>query len=224
MSDPAFLHSTRVAYDEVAADYAELFAADLAGQPVKRSLLMLFAELASGPTADVGCGPGFTTAFLHGRGLDVFGVDLSPAMVEQARARHPGVRFEIGSMTGLDHPAQSLGGVNAWFSIIHLPDSELPRVLREFFRVLAPGAPLMLAFPVGDGPQRYREAWGRRVELTFYRRRPETVTVLLLEAGFDVLLTTRHADPGAPGNEAAFLIARRRAVAGGVGPAAAGER
>jgi SAM-dependent methyltransferase len=47
---------------------------------VKRSLLMLFVESASGRTADVGCGPGHVTAFLRAQGLDVFGVDLSPGV------------------------------------------------------------------------------------------------------------------------------------------------
>jgi 2-polyprenyl-3-methyl-5-hydroxy-6-metoxy-1,4-benzoquinol methylase len=35
--------------------------------------------------ADVGCGPGRITGLLRGLGLDVFGIDLSPAMIELAR-------------------------------------------------------------------------------------------------------------------------------------------
>ncbi|ETK34889.1 hypothetical protein [Microbispora sp. ATCC PTA-5024] len=66
MTDLGFLEPTRSSYDAVAARYSTLFADDLPGQPVKRSLLTLFAELASGPAADVGCGPGHVTAFLRG--------------------------------------------------------------------------------------------------------------------------------------------------------------
>ena len=57
-----------------------------------------------GPVADVGCGPGHVTAFLKNHGLDVFGVDLSPGMIAQARAAHPELRFDIGSMTDFDQP------------------------------------------------------------------------------------------------------------------------
>jgi hypothetical protein len=57
MSDLAFLDRRSSSYDTVAASYATLFADDLPQQPVKRSMLRLFAELADGPAADVGSRP-----------------------------------------------------------------------------------------------------------------------------------------------------------------------
>ena len=212
MSDLAFLDTVRTSYDTVAAGYSALFADDLAGQPVKRSMLTLFAEMASGPTADVGCGPGHVTAFLGSLGVDVLGVDLSPGMVAQAQANYPELRFEVGSMTALAHPADSLGGLNAFFSTIHLPDDELPAVFAEFHRVLVAGAPVMLAFQVGDDPKHFAEAWGFEVDLVIHRRRPEMVAALLTEAGFQVAVTLIH-EPAAvePRRQAAYLIARRGA-------------
>jgi SAM-dependent methyltransferase len=210
MSDLGFLDTTRSSYDAVAAGYSTLFVDDLPRQPVKRSLLTLFAELALGRTADVGCGPGHVTAFLRRQGLEVFGIDLSPGMVEQARANYPELHFEVGSMTGLDHPDRSLSGLNAWFSTIHIPDQELPAVLTEFHRVLIPGAPLMLAFQVGEGPEHFAEAWGHEVDLTIHRRRPETVTEMLTEAGFHVFVTAVHELAGPqPRKRGAYLIARK---------------
>jgi SAM-dependent methyltransferase len=211
MQELTFLDPTRSSYDTVAAGYSALFADDLPGEPVKRSMLTLFASLVTGgPVADVGCGPGHVTAFLHGQGMDVFGVDLSPGMVSQARANYPSVRFEVGSMTALDQPSGSLAGLNAWFSTIHIPDPALPGVLAEFHRVLLPGATLMLAFQVGDDPTHLAEAWGFEVDLVLHRRRPETVAALLTEAGFHVLLTTVHEPSAAePGKRAAYLIATK---------------
>jgi SAM-dependent methyltransferase len=212
VTDLGFLDSTRCSYDAVAAGYSALFEDQLPREPVLRSMLTLFAELAAGPAAgraaDVGCGPGHVTAFLHRQGLDVFGIDLSPGMVEQARTNYPGLHFEVGSMTGLDHPDGSLAGLNAWFSTIHIPDSALPGVLAEFRRVLAVGAPLMLAFQVGDGPQHFAEAWGYEVDLILHRRRPETVTAMLAEAGFHLLVTMVHESANTPTKkQGAFLIA-----------------
>jgi SAM-dependent methyltransferase len=210
MTDVAFLDSTRCSYDAVAAGYSALAADQLPKEPVLRSMLTLFAELASGPTADVGCGPGHVTAFLRGRGLDVFGIDLSPGMVAQAQANYPDLHFEVGSMTGLDRPDGSLSGLNAWFSTIHIPDRELPGVLAEFHRVLTPGAPLMLAFQVGDGPEHFAEAWGYQVDLILHRRRPEAVTAMLTEAGFGPLVTMVHERTSTPPRkQGAFLIARK---------------
>jgi SAM-dependent methyltransferase len=208
VTDLGFLDSTRCSYDAVAAGYSALFVDQLPREPVLRSMLTLFAELAAGRAADVGCGPGHVTAFLRGQGSDVFGIDLSPGMVAQARTNYPELHFEVGSMTGLDHPDGSLAGLNAWFSTIHVPDRQLPGVLAEFRRVLAAGAPLMLAFQVDDGPQHFAEAWGYEVDLVLHRRHPETVTAMLTEAGFHLLVTMVHEPADTPTKkQGAFLIA-----------------
>ena len=56
-------------------------------------------------------GPGYATRHLHDSGIDAFGIDLSSALVEIARQEHPGVRFEVGTMTDLDLETGSLAGV-----------------------------------------------------------------------------------------------------------------
>ncbi|MGO8887777.1 MAG: class I SAM-dependent methyltransferase [Streptosporangiaceae bacterium] len=42
-------------------------------------------------------------------------------------------------MLALDLPDGALGGVLAWYSIIHIPQERLPETFAEFCRVLAPG-------------------------------------------------------------------------------------
>jgi SAM-dependent methyltransferase len=154
MTEATFLPDTRAAYDAVAADYAARFDAELAAKPLDRALLAAFAELVHaadvGPVADLGCGPGHSTAQLQSLGLSVFGIDLSPGMVAVARGAHPGLRFDEGSMTSLDLPDGAAGGIVALYSTIHLPPESLPVAFSEFHRVLAPGGHALLAFQVGD--------------------------------------------------------------------------
>jgi SAM-dependent methyltransferase len=88
--------------------------------------------------ADVGCGPGYVTRHLHDLGVDAFGIDLSPEMIAIARHDHPDLGFEVGSMTDLPLADSSLGGVLAFWSVIHIPDSAVPGVFEEFRRVLRP--------------------------------------------------------------------------------------
>jgi SAM-dependent methyltransferase len=187
VSEPSFLSDTRVAYDRVAADYAERSRADLVARPLDRALLAAFAELVRtagpGPVADLGCGPGHLTAHLRGLGCDAFGVDLSPEMVASARLAYPGLRFDEGSMTALEIADGALGGIVAWYSIIHLPPEQLPGVFAEFHRVLAPGGQLLLAFQVRDEPRHFTEAFGHEVRLDAYRLLPEPVVELLGQAG-----------------------------------------
>lgn len=168
-------------YDSVAPLYAELFSDMLDTRPLERAMLSAFAELVTGPVADLGCGPGHLTAHLRTLGLDVSGLDLSPAMITLAREAHPELRFEQGSMAALDLEDGVLGGVLAFYSVIHLPPHELPAVFAEFFRVLGPGGHLMLGFYAGDDPE--PQEFDHKVTLA-YRWSPSTMSELLRKAGF----------------------------------------
>nr|WP_219632279.1 class I SAM-dependent methyltransferase [Haloechinothrix aidingensis] len=189
VTEPGFVRRTRWSYDTAADDYAEWIRDELAVKPLDRAVLGGFAELVQtvgGPVADVGCGPERVTAHLDSLGLSVFGMDLSPGMIAVARRRYPALRFDEGSMLTLDHEDGALGGIVAWYSIIHLPDECLPGVFAEFRRVLAPGGYVQLAFQVGDEIKHRTEAAGHEISLDFYRRRPEHVAELLSRAGLTV--------------------------------------
>jgi SAM-dependent methyltransferase len=210
MSADPWLTDTRTSYDTVAESYADLLRDALTDAPYEQAILALFAELAgSGPVADVGCGPGRLTAHLHDLGVDAFGIDLSPAMIDRARRDHPGVRFEVGSMTDLHLADSSVTGLLAWFSLIHVPDDAVPPVLAHFHRVLRTGGVLLLAFHVGDGHRLKTEGYGGHpMNVYVHRRPPERVTAWLDAAGFTVEAELlHHPDEHRHG---AFLFARRR--------------
>ena len=217
MSEPDFLRATRSSYDAVAADYADRFRDELVPRPLDRAVLTAFAEFVRaadvGPVADVGCGTGRVTALLAGLGLPVSGIDPSPQMIATARREHPGLRFEVGSMLGLDLPDGALGGVLAWYSTIHVPDGRLPEALAEFRRVLAPGGYVLLGFQAGGEPLHLTEALGHPISLDFHRRQPDQVAALLVEAGLDVcarVLREPDNNPDFPERtRQAFVLARR---------------
>jgi SAM-dependent methyltransferase len=61
-----------------------------------RDLPMLFARYVTGRAAlDFGCGTGRSTRFLRDHGFDPLGVDIAPAMLERARERDPGGRYQL---------------------------------------------------------------------------------------------------------------------------------
>ncbi|WP_304454909.1 class I SAM-dependent methyltransferase [Nocardiopsis sp. YSL2] len=213
MAPADFLAEARTFYDAFAADYTERFRDALDAMPVDRAMLGVFAELVrasgAGPVADLGCGSGRVTAYLRDLGLPVFGVDLSPAMVELARRDHPGLRFEVGSILDLDLPDGSVGGALAYYSIIHTPPEHLPEAFAEFRRVLVPGGHLMLAFQVGDEPLYLDRPLGHEVSLDFHRLQPDEVADLLTDAGLSVRVrAVREPDPGESVPQA-YLLARR---------------
>jgi SAM-dependent methyltransferase len=141
------LNTVRAAYDE-AADRYNAFVKATATNPLDQALIDAFVELAgdTGPIADLGCGPGHYTGYLATLGRDVLGIDLSPEMIQLARAAHPELRFSVGSMTRLDLADGELAAIVSWYSTIHTPPAELPAILGEFNRVLTPGGHLLLGF------------------------------------------------------------------------------
>ncbi|WP_141957196.1 class I SAM-dependent DNA methyltransferase [Actinoallomurus bryophytorum] len=188
MTEASYLSTTRTAYDAAAVRYAEQVGDHLVDLPLDRALIAAFAELVratdAGPVADLGCGPGRVTAHLHSLGLPAFGVDLSPTMIDLARQAHPDLRFEVGSMTDLDIGDGTLAGVLAWYSIIHTPPEELPAVLTELHRVLAPGGHLLVAFFQADDESGVlAEPFDHRVT-PGYRWSVDGFAELLHKAGF----------------------------------------
>lgn len=190
------LSTTAHAYDAVAVQYAEFVRTGLDDFPLDRGMFAAFAECtpSTGPVADVGCGPGYVAAHLRERGLDVFGVDLSPAMIEIARERYPHLRFEVGSMDALAVPDGSLGGVVSEYSLIHVPPHEVPSYLAEFRRVVARGGTLLLAFFEAEGGP--VTPFDHKV-VTAYRWPIDDLAALAADAGFDEIgrmLREPHAD------------------------------
>ncbi|GAA2561834.1 class I SAM-dependent DNA methyltransferase [Mycolicibacterium diernhoferi] len=215
MCETSFLDRTRDGYDRTATGYVAAFQQHLDGKPLDHAMLRAFTELvpAGHRVIDVGCGTGAATAILRAHGADVSGIDLSPNMVAHARRLHPDIGFTVGSMTDLDVPDAGVGGLCAWYSVIHVPDDVLPAVFAEFHRVLVPGGVALLAFQIGDRPRHLTEAFGESVDLMFHRRHPETIAELLQNAGLPVIaqLVRAPEGDGVESTPQGYLIARKSA-------------
>lgn len=199
MAEHDTLSTTREAYDDAALTYAQLFRDSLRDSPLDRAVLGLFAEVVRGSgdgrVADLGCGPGHVTAYLDELGLAAFGVDASPAMIELARQAYPGLRFDVGSMAALDIADGLLGGVLSRWSVIHTPPQELPVVLAEFHRALAPGGHLLICFSASDDPSHTTQVFDHAVTPA-YRWWPDHLAALLRESGLaEVARMVRQPQP-----------------------------
>jgi SAM-dependent methyltransferase len=183
------ISNVQASYDQVAEEYVVRIYGELEHKPLDRQLLDRFAERLQvmGPACDLGCGPGHLARYLYERGVQIQGIDLSLAMVESARRLNPGIEFTQGDMCSLEIEDGALGGIVAFYSVIHIPRPEVVKVLVEMKRVLRPGGQLLLAFHVGDDLVHLDEWWGHPVSVDFIFFRTEEMTAFLREAGFQVV-------------------------------------
>ena len=210
---PTWLTETRTSYDIDASGYTEKVHGLLEAHPHLRAHLDVIAELVQsdggGPVADVGCGPGYVTRYLHDSGTEAFGVDLSSAMVAIAQRDHPHLHFEVGTMTNLGLDDHFLAGLVAFWSTIHIPDHAMTGVIAEFRRVLRLGGRVLLGFHVGEGTTHNSTGYtGRRISIDTHLRQPSTVSGWLRDANFQIESeSVFRPDDDLPG---AMVLARRQ--------------
>lgn len=210
--------TVRASYDAVAAEYEARIADELAGKPYDRALLAAFAELvpSGGPVGDLGCGPGHVAGHLAELGLDVVGVDLSPAMIDIARRRHPRLSFHVASMLDLPVADAAWGGAVAMYSIIHLSAVDRRAACAELARVIRPGGTVLIAFHVSDATHAAGdivdedEFLGQPVRLRLHFLDPDDVAGELRAGGFvEQARLVREPDPDVEyPSRRCYLIAR----------------
>jgi ubiquinone/menaquinone biosynthesis C-methylase UbiE len=186
MDDPT--NSVRESYDRLAEEYARRIADELQHKPLDRELLDRFAQQTKGrgDVCDMGCGPGHVARYLRDAGASVFGLDLSPAMLEQARKLNPDIPFREGNMLALDIPDGALAGIAAFYAIVNIPRRSQPLVFREFRRVLQPSQLLLLAFHTGNQVLHEDELWGQKISMDFFLFPPAEIKLDLEVAGFTI--------------------------------------
>lgn len=182
------VNQVKAAYDEVASEYATRISDELRGKPLDCALLDLFAKIvgAEARVCDAGCGPGHVARYLRDRGVDVYGVDLSTAMVEEAALRNPDIEFTAMDMRDFAGAPNGLAGVVAFYSLIHLPRERVTNVLSGFQARLRPGGLLLIAFHIGGQIMHLDEWWGRKVSIDFLFFEIEEMKRYLTDAGFEL--------------------------------------
>jgi len=178
---------TRSSYERVARHYADEIAGELAEKPFDRDFLNRFADrIGDGRVVELGCGPGHVSAYLAARGPRVSGIDLSPAMIEQARRLFPRIAFEVGDMLHLPFDEGTLAGLVSFYSIVHFDERQTDVAFAEMSRVLDSNGVLALAFHVGDDVVHRDEWFGESVSVDFRLHDPTSVQRQLQNVGFTI--------------------------------------
>jgi SAM-dependent methyltransferase len=96
---------TRNTYDEFASQYADMMAAQEQGGVSPDSNISRFLDVVGDVSGlavlDAGCGEGYLSRILAQRGANVTGVDISPRLVEMARAKDPdgAITYQVADLS-----------------------------------------------------------------------------------------------------------------------------
>jgi ubiquinone/menaquinone biosynthesis C-methylase UbiE len=108
-------------------------------------------------------------------------------MIKQAQLLNPEISFQQGDMLSLtDVQDRSFGGIAAFYSIIHIPKSNIQQALRELKRVLRPEGILLLTFHIGEQVIHRSDWWGKKVCIDFIFYQTEEMKENLLAADFQL--------------------------------------
>lgn len=176
------------AYDARAAEYVELAGAIEQMDARDAGVIAAWRDATPGRLLDAGCGPGHWTEFLGRGGREAQGIDLSAEFIATAKHRHPGIAFELGSFRDLPFDSGSVGGILAWYSLIHTPPTELPEIFVEFGRVLGPGGSILIGF-FDDEPG---EPFSHAVAPAHFWSN-DALAELLADAGFELVSSDTRA-------------------------------
>lgn len=177
------------AYAARASEYVERFGDIASASEVDRDAILAWARGLTGPIVDVGSGPGQWTNFLTQHGFDARGIDPTPEFVASARSRYPGTPFEQGSAEQLEAEDKTLGGILAWYSLIHMEPALIDIALTEFARALGPDGSLALGFFAGPALEPFEHAVS-----TAYYWPVELLSMRVTACGFNVTTTQARSD------------------------------
>lgn len=189
-----------LAYARRADEYTRLLGTMEATSAADRARVCAWAAELRGVTLDVGCGPGHWTGWLDGLRdagelpdvTSVAGVEPAAPFLAHAERQHPHLDFHHADAEHLPFADGTIGGILAWYSLIHTAPERLDDALAEFARVLPSAGHLCIGFFTGPRIAQFDHAVTPAIAWPV-----DALADRVERAGFAVLSTRTRHDAGA---------------------------
>lgn len=162
--------------------------------PLKGKWLKIPYYVPNGRLLDVGCGNGDYLETLSGFGWKCLGTELSEKAAACARSR--GLEVLVGDLLDLSLPSKSFDVVTLWDVVEHLHDPM--KALIQINRLLQMEGIVIIGTPnvASDAYGRFGRDWhGLHLPYHLNLFKPETLTMALQAAGFDVIFVKLYTSP-----------------------------
>ena len=174
-------------YDNTHKDYFNKYIDELEKKPYDKDFLTRLISLMNKNDSilDIGCCSTAQQArFFRDNGLIVTGIDLSEKCIETAKQNFSGINFLKMDMLEMDFNHESFHAINAFYSIIHIPNENLDKLFLSFNRILKCKGKVAIAVHAGDFYGYYNE---NEIPV-FYRTYTQSdLRVILNKHGFKLI-------------------------------------
>ena len=195
----------RSGYDAIAGRYLDARLRGIDQLPLLRDFIRAVPKAAT--VLDAGCGAGLPITGHLASSCHVLGVDFSLAQLRLARELVPNACFACQDLAALGLATASVDGVCSFYSIIHIPRSLHPRVLRDLYRVLKPGGIALLCLGAEDLPGEVGEYQG--VPMFWSHFDASTYLEMLADIGFVAVRHDLIPEPIDATGRHLFVLARK---------------
>ena len=147
---------------------------------------------------EAGCGTGRDVLWLKAHGVkDIVGIDFSQEMIKKAKEVVE-ADFRVMDVRDLKFNDGEIGGVTCLVTLVDLPKKDVPKTLKEFYRVLCPGGVLLVT--VKEGDREYLETTSKYgLDYMIYPRHvslflASDLRKIVEQAGFTIIESTTYTD------------------------------
>lgn len=172
-------------YDKIAKLYADYTECKL----MQYQLSKFTSILPGKKVLDVGCGVGRDVSYMTEDGLDIVGIDISEGLLKEAKKRYPKAKFKKMDFRKMTFKANSFDGIWSMASLIHTEREEMPKVLKEFSRVLKKNGVVYLAVVEGEGEEEIKKEKYENEPRTYIYYKLTEIEKYLTDAGFQIMNT-----------------------------------
>lgn len=179
---------TRLAHNDIARTYYELYKDDT-------SDLMYFDEFLNGcggKILDLGCGMGHYSKYMHNKGFNVTGIDISEGMLNIAKETNNNIEFIEGDVCDLSILGnRKFDGIVLAYVLQHLSKEEVNSLFKQISNHLEPGAKILLFLREGNSIVEEVEPINPKFKYVINEYNKEEIEALLVNNGWEVTKVER---------------------------------
>jgi len=152
-----FAKRSQIKYDKKAPKYDKTIDGQYTAK-FKRKLIETITVSDNEKVLDVGCGNGTLICGISKKAkIHAHGVDISPKMIDECRARHPHINFKVSVADELPFGENEFDVVTMCCVLHHLDEPQ--KFFDEVKRILKPGGRLIISDPYYPPPLKQFAEW-----------------------------------------------------------------